>query len=75
MVKIKEAGLSDHPAGGTMIPSQGADLPWGFMDYPINEEEWASHQNVPDVPELESTVTITVEGYLAVVEEAAANAR
>lgn len=43
MVKIQEAGLSDHPGGGTMIPSQGADLPWGFMDFPINEEDWASH--------------------------------
>ena len=30
----------------------------------------ASHQNVPDVPELTSSVTITVEGYLAVVTEA-----
>ncbi len=43
MLKIQEAGISDHPAGGTMIPAQGADLPWGFMDYPLNEEEWASH--------------------------------
>jgi len=30
----------------------------------------ASHKNVPDVPELTSTVTITVEGYIAAVEEA-----
>lgn len=43
MTKIKDAGLSDHPAGGTMIPSQGADLPWTFLDFPINEEEWVSH--------------------------------
>ena len=34
-----------------------------------------THQNVPDVPELASTVTITVEGYLAVVKEAAEMAR
>ncbi len=34
-----------------------------------------SHQNVPNVPELTSTVTITVEGYIAVVEEAAEMAR
>lgn len=33
-----------------------------------------SHQNVPDVPELTSSVTITVEGYLAAVEEAWENA-
>lgn len=43
MTKIQDAGLADHPAGGTMIPSQGADLPWIFMDFPINEEEWASY--------------------------------
>ena len=41
---------------------------------PVKEAN-PSHQHVPDVPELTSTVTITVEGYLAVVEEAAANAR
>ena len=34
-----------------------------------------THKNVPDVPELASTVTITVEGYLAVVKEAAEMAR
>ena len=34
-----------------------------------------SHQHVPDVPELTSTVTITVEGYQGVVEKAFANAR
>ena len=34
-----------------------------------------AHQNVPDVPELESSVTITVEGYLAVLEKAAENAK
>lgn len=43
MLKIKEAGLSEYPAGGTMIPGQGADLPWGFMEFPINEEEWAAN--------------------------------
>ncbi|HED24572.1 MAG TPA: hypothetical protein ENN91_05545 [Firmicutes bacterium] len=34
-----------------------------------------AHQNVPDVPELETLVTITVESYLAAVAEAAENAR
>ena len=33
------------------------------------------HDAVPDVPELTSSVTITVEGYQAVVAEAIANAR
>ena len=41
---------------------------------PVKEAN-PSHKNVPDVPELTSSVTITVEGYLAVVEEAVANAR
>jgi hypothetical protein len=34
-----------------------------------------SHTAVPDVPELTSSVTISVEGYQAVVEESAAMAR
>jgi len=33
-----------------------------------------AHQHVPDVAELESSVTVTVEGYLAVVEKASENA-
>ena len=39
------------------------------------KERDASHKNVPDVPELTSSVTITVEGYQSVVAEAMANAR
>ncbi len=35
----------------------------------------AAHKNVPDIPELASSVTITVEGYLAVVKEASEMAR
>ena len=34
-----------------------------------------SHQNVPDVPELTSTVTITVESYIAAVKAAFTNKR
>ncbi|SMP64999.1 hypothetical protein [Anoxynatronum buryatiense] len=34
-----------------------------------------AHQSVPDVPELTSSVTITVESYLATVAEAYTNAR
>ena len=34
-----------------------------------------AHQHVPDIPELTSTVTITVESYQAAVAEAFANAR
>jgi len=35
----------------------------------------ASHVAVPDIPELTSTVTITVEGYIAAVAESYANAK
>ena len=45
-----------------------------IVNLPVKERD-ESHKHVPDVPELTSSVTITVEGYLAVVEEAAANAR
>lgn len=34
-----------------------------------------NHQHVPDLPELESSVTISVEGYQSVIEKAAANAQ
>lgn len=38
------------------------------------KERDASHPSVPDVPELTSSVTITVQDYIAALEEAAANA-
>ena len=38
-------------------------------------EKDENHKSVPDVPELTSTVTISVEGYQAVVEESAEMAR
>lgn len=39
------------------------------------KERDASHKHVPDVPELTSSVTITVESYLATIAEAKENAR
>jgi hypothetical protein len=39
------------------------------------KERDAEHTAVPDVPELTSSVTITVDGYQEVVAEAIANAR
>ena len=41
---------------------------------PVFEKD-PSHLNVPDVEELKSSVTITVESYLAVVEEASTIAK
>lgn len=43
MTKIQAAGIAEHPGGGTMIPGQGADQPWIFMENPINEKAWASY--------------------------------
>lgn len=43
MLKIQEAGIAKYPAGGGMIPGQGADQPWGFLQQPINEKEWAGY--------------------------------
>lgn len=43
MLKIKEAGIAEYPAGGNMIPGQGADQPWIFMENPIDEKDWASY--------------------------------
>ncbi|MBU5675344.1 hypothetical protein KQI88_02805 [Alkaliphilus sp. MSJ-5] len=39
------------------------------------KERDESHKNVPDVPELTSSVTITVESYIATIEEALTNAK
>ncbi len=41
---------------------------------PVVERD-ANHVAVPDVPELTSTVTITIDGYQAVMAKAAANAK
>ncbi len=43
------------------------------INIPVKERD-ENHKNVPDVEELTSTVTITVEGYLAAVEDAWNNA-
>lgn len=43
MTKIQKAGLAEHPAGGAMIPGQGADQPWAFMENPIDEASWAKY--------------------------------
>ncbi len=39
------------------------------------KERDENHKHVPDVPELTSSVTITVEGYLGAVEESYSNAK
>lgn len=39
------------------------------------KERDASHTNIPDEPELTSTITITVEGYIATVAKSYENAK
>lgn len=43
MIKIKEAGLADHPLGGNIIPAQGADVSLEYLETPVNEKEWATY--------------------------------
>lgn len=44
MTKIQEAGICEHPAGGSMTSgTAGMDQNYGFRDYPTNEEEWAMY--------------------------------
>lgn len=44
MTKIQEAGICEHPAGGSMTTgTAGVDQNYAFRDYPTNEEEWAMY--------------------------------
>lgn len=49
LTKIKEAGLCDYPAGGTMLTGVGSDQNYGYRTYPQKEEEWAVYgdMNIP----------------------------
>ncbi len=51
MTKIKEAGLAEHPFGGSMITGVGSDQNYAFRTYPQNEEEWAMYGDV-NIPSL-----------------------
>ena len=46
MTKIQEAGLSEHPAGGSMITGVGSDQNYAYRTYPLNEEEWAMYSSI-----------------------------
>jgi len=58
------AALEEWMVGKTVAEIKGLKV----------KEVDAAHKHVPDVPELTSTVTITVEGYIAAVEKAYNNA-
>lgn len=51
MTKIKEAGLSEYPAGGSMITGVGSDQNYAFRTYPQDEREWAIYGDV-NIPAL-----------------------
>ncbi|MGN1187042.1 MAG: extracellular solute-binding protein, partial [Lachnospiraceae bacterium] len=46
---IKEAGLSDYPAGGTKVAGAGVDQNYGYRTYPQDELTWATtgDYNIP----------------------------
>lgn len=49
MKKIQEAGLCEHPGGGTMITGLGSDQNHAYREYPFNELDWAMYgdYNIP----------------------------
>ncbi len=51
MRKIKEAGIAQYPAGGTMVTGVGSDQNYQYRDWPLNEEEWAKYgdYNIPSL--------------------------
>jgi hypothetical protein len=82
----KELGPDYGMVGASAIGKEWFEQMEAFEDWMIGKtvdeiaglkvkETNASHQNVPDVAELTSTVTITVESYIAAVKEAWDNAQ
>jgi putative aldouronate transport system substrate-binding protein len=51
MEKIKEAGIAEHPAGGTMITGVGSDQNYAWRTWPLDEKEWAMYgdYNIPSL--------------------------
>ena len=49
MQKIMDAGLCEHPGGGSMITGLGSDQNHAFREYPFNELDWAMYgdYNIP----------------------------
>ena len=44
MTKIQEAGICEHPAGGSMTTgTAGMDQNYAYRTYPLNQEEWAMY--------------------------------
>ena len=51
MAKIKEAGIAEYPAGGTMITGVGSDQNYSWRTWPLDEKEWAMYgdYNIPSL--------------------------
>ena len=51
MLKIKEAGIAEHPAGGSMVTGVGSDQNYAWRTWPLNEEEWVMYgdYNIPSL--------------------------
>ena len=45
MDKIIEAGIAEHPAGGTMVTAAYV-ANFGFRNYPVSGEDWAMHSSL-----------------------------
>lgn len=51
MHKIMEAGIAEHPGGGTMITGVGSDQNYQYRTWPLDEKEWAMYgdYNIPSL--------------------------
>lgn len=49
MQKIMDAGIAEHPGGGSQYQSQGGEQVYSTRQFPMNEEEWAMYGdfNIP----------------------------
>jgi len=50
---IIEAGLTDIPPAGFVVPAErfaGMTGGWGMRDFPVSEEEWAMHSSLMTTP-------------------------
>lgn len=51
MTKIQDAGLAEHPKGGSMVTGVGSDQNYGYRTFPMDEKEWAMYGDV-NIPSL-----------------------
>ena len=51
MKMIKDAGIAEHPAGGSMVTGVGSDQNYAWRTWPLDEKEWAMYgdYNIPSL--------------------------